>query len=37
MVLSISDDPKRKTRYDLIAVYKGDLLINMDSQALMQW
>lgn len=23
----------RKTRYDLIAVYKGDLLINMDSQA----
>ncbi len=25
--------PKRKTRYDLIAVEKGDLLINMDSQA----
>ena len=24
---------KRKTEYDLIAVYKGDLLINMDSQA----
>lgn len=23
----------RKTQYDLIAVYKGDLLINMDSQA----
>lgn len=23
----------RKTRYDLIAVYKGDLLINIDSQA----
>lgn len=33
VVLSISDDPKRKTGYDLIAVYKGDLLINMDSQA----
>ena len=25
--------PKRKTRYDLIAVQKGDRLINMDSQA----
>ena len=25
--------PARKTRYDLIAVEKGDLLINMDSQA----
>ena len=24
---------KRKTEYDLIAVYKGNLLINMDSQA----
>lgn len=24
---------KRKTEYDLIAVYKGDMLINMDSQA----
>ena len=27
------DDPKRKTKFDLIAVKKGDLLINMDSQA----
>lgn len=25
--------PARKTNYDLIAVYKGDLLINMDSQS----
>ncbi|MCH5191896.1 MAG: DNA/RNA nuclease SfsA [Oscillospiraceae bacterium] len=30
--LSISDNPNRKTKYDLIAVEKGDLLINMDSQ-----
>lgn len=28
-----SSNPNRKTRYDLIAVYKGDILINMDSQA----
>ena len=27
------DDPKRKTKYDLIAVWKGTRLINMDSQA----
>lgn len=27
------DSPTRKTKYDLIAVQKGDLLINMDSQA----
>ena len=27
------DNPKRKTKYSLIAVEKGDLLINMDSQA----
>lgn len=26
-------NPERKTKYDLIAVYKNDLLINMDSQA----
>ena len=31
--LSESDNPNRKTRYDLIAVEKGNLLINMDSQA----
>ena len=29
----VSDDPKRKTKFDLIAVQKGDRLINMDSQA----
>jgi len=28
-----SDDPKRKTQYDLVAVQKGGRLINMDSQA----
>ena len=28
-----SRNPARKTKYDLIAVEKGDLLINMDSQA----
>ena len=27
------DNPKRKTKYSLIVVEKGDLLINMDSQA----
>lgn len=27
------DNPNRKTKYSLIAVEKGDLLINMDSQA----
>jgi len=29
----ISENPKRKTKYDLITVRKGDRLINMDSQA----
>ena len=33
VVVATSDNPNRKTAYDLIAVYKGDLLINMDSQA----
>ncbi|MBE7057294.1 MAG: DNA/RNA nuclease SfsA [Ruminococcaceae bacterium] len=28
-----SDRADRKTKYDLIAVYKGDRLVNMDSQA----
>ena len=28
-----SDNPARKTQYDLITVQKGDRLINMDSQA----
>ena len=30
--LSKSDNPSRSTKYDLIAVMKGDKLINMDSQ-----
>ena len=29
----VSDNPRRKTKYDLITVKKGDRLINMDSQA----
>lgn len=29
----VADDPKRKTKFDLITVQKGDRLINMDSQA----
>ena len=31
--LEESDKPERKTRYSVIAVYKGSTLINMDSQA----
>lgn len=31
--LEESDNPNRKTTYDLVAVKKGNLLINMDSQA----
>ncbi len=33
VVLAASDSEKRKTKYDLIAVYKGEELINIDSQA----
>lgn len=33
VTLSVSDRPERKTRCDLVAVKKGDLYINMDSQA----
>lgn len=33
VVLAAAENPNRKTPYDLIAVYKGDRLINMDSQA----
>jgi len=33
VILAQADNPNRKTPYDLIAVYKGDRLINMDSQA----
>lgn len=31
--LAKGTNPKRKTAYDLIAVQKGDLLVNMDAQA----
>ena len=31
--LEASANPRRKTRWDLVAVEKGDLLINMDAQA----
>lgn len=31
--LNKSDSPNRKTKYDLIAVQKGDRLVNIDSQA----
>jgi len=31
--LERSDNPERKTAFDLVAVEKGDLLINMDAQA----
>lgn len=31
--LEESQNPARKTKYDLVAVYKGDNLVNMDSQA----
>ena len=30
---AVSDNPNRKTKYDLITVRKGNYLINMDSQA----
>ena len=33
VILARADDPRRKTRFDLVAVWKGDTLINMDSQA----
>lgn len=33
VVLAAAENPARKTPYDLIAVYKGERLINMDSQA----
>ena len=32
VILEISDNPDRKTKYDVIAAYKGDRLINIDSQ-----
>lgn len=33
VVLSVADNPARRTKYDLVAVWKGDMLVNMDSQA----
>ena len=33
VILQKAADPSRKTAYDLIAVYKGDVLVNVDSQA----
>ena len=33
VVLARAQNPERKTKYDLVAVWKGDTLINMDSQA----
>ena len=33
VLLEASDNPLRKTKYDLVSVYKGDRLVNMDSQA----
>lgn len=33
VTLSQSDNPQRKTKYDLVAVWKGNTYINMDSQA----
>ncbi|AKN33168.1 XRE family transcriptional regulator [Clostridium carboxidivorans P7] len=32
VILRQEDNPNRKTAYDLIAAYKGDVLINIDSQ-----
>lgn len=32
VILRKEDNPNRKTRYDLIAAYKGNMLINIDSQ-----
>ncbi|MBR6207926.1 MAG: DNA/RNA nuclease SfsA [Oscillospiraceae bacterium] len=33
VILSRGKNPARKTRWDLVSVWKGDTLINMDSQA----
>ncbi len=33
VILEESDNPNRKTKYSLVAVYKGENLVNMDSQA----
>lgn len=33
VILEQSDNPARKTRFDLVAVWKGERLVNMDSMA----
>ena len=33
VLLESSSNPERKTKYDLVSVFKGNTLINMDSQA----
>ena len=33
VILAKGENPNRKTEYDLVAVYKGNRLINLDSQA----
>lgn len=32
VILQVSDNPERKTKFDVIAVYKNNILINIDSQ-----
>ena len=32
ILVSKSDNPKRKLKYSLLSVYKGDMLVNIDSQ-----
>ena len=33
VVIAASDNPNRKTKYDLITVYKNGVPVNIDSQA----
>ncbi len=33
VILDGSSDPKRSTKFDLVSVYKGNMLVNIDSQA----
>ena len=33
VILEVSDNESRKTKFDVVSVYKGNHLINMDSQA----
>ena len=33
VIMCEAENPARKTKYDLVSVYKGNMLINMDSQA----